>query len=514
MSKKHMKAYEGIINMANGECHSVDEGHFVNKDMLRKEIIPVQYKVMGESQATQSIHKLIGYIEKHGRRAINESELSLAILHRSIERYCNPDYKMQKAFEVETYDLTVMAGKVIVEETPESRAQEAAGPQATEVVLPESIDLTEDAGPSRPIESSAVYSEFVEAGHFEMDMQNVQLEQPSTSGLHLGKRSRHRVSYDEEAVIEQSVEKRPKPNDDVPTDVGRTSPTESSQSSSFCGFTTTQNRLNRSHAPTQVRPAEPQSQQTQIDAAERRKRVIEELKALSDSEDNNNDTDENPFKFGGRRPAKRQRTNRMDLPERANGCDDGEEDNGGFNFSHRMPQRGRGRASQQKPEATESSAAETSVLVPFNRSIAENSNRMSFIQPIKASNIGWLSRAFNKDMSLGENSNKEPAPLPGGIKIKEEKLEEWEMTSEEKKQKWLKSLVNAIEVKTFDVTIARRSTCSAADETDGNLSVLDGTSVRNFKKFVKVRTQRGVRNESILFYFLSYRNGTTSRRRT
>lgn len=490
MTERHMKSFEMIIKMAHGECDFVaNDRHFAKKDMLKKEIIPVQCKNIGESQ-TQDVNNVISYIERNGRRAISDTELSLAILHCSTERYCNPDFKMQKVFEVETVDLTEKNGKVIVEDTPEPHAHESNRASVIDIVLPESVDLTEDVESNHRIDSSVVYSEGADAANIEMAEPDHQFAQPSTSGMHLGKRCRRRLSSDDEPTVEQNAEKRSKSNDAepveaVPPEADRTSITDSSQSSNLSGFLTTQNRFKKPNTDVPEQVTEQQSQQTQIDAAERRKRAIAALQSLSDDDDNNNDPDDNPFKFAGKRPAKRPKTNRMQAFLSANADDDDDDnDGGGFNFSTRSTQRNRGRASQQKSSENESSAGETSVLVPFNRSTAEITNRMSYIQPIKATTDGWLSRAFKKDVSIG-NGAEESVALPGRIKIKEEKLEEWEMTEEEKKRKWLKSLANAIEVKTFDVTITRRSDCGVADETDGNVSAINGT-IRNFKKFVKV----------------------------
>lgn len=516
MTQQNMATFEAIIKLAQGDCDFLGNRKLIKKDMLKEEIIPVQCRITGQSQTSQSVHSVIDYIEKNGRRAINDSEISLAILHCSMERYCNPDFKMQRCFEVHTIDLTEMDGRVCAEETPESRAPESNRAPAVEIVLPESIDLTDDAVAKSAIDSSVAYSEFADVGECEMAESMPQLAQPSTSGMNLGKR-RRRLSSDDDPVIEQNVEKKSKSNDAVPEDIERTSISESSQSSNLSGFLTTQNRFKKPNAAP-APPTEQTSQQTQIAVAECRKRVLADLKSLSDDEDNNND--EHPFDFAAIRTAKRPKLNRMGSAAGASNDDD---DNGGFNFSVSRSQRNR--SSQQKRSTNASnnknytSAGEDSALIPFNRSATENGIRMTYVQPIEASLDGWLSRVFKKDVSIAADAAANEPALPGGIRIKEEKLEEWEMTEEEKKQKWLKSLANAIEVKTFNVTITRRSNCSAADETDGNVSAFNGT-IRNFKTFVKVRFIEGrfhSKEPSFIrfshFVFRLHRNGITLRRR-
>lgn len=517
MTQANMASFESIIKLAQGDCDFLGNKHNhlieKKKDLLKAEIIPVQSKVRGQSQTSQSVHNVIDYIEKNGRRAINDSEISLAILHCSIERYCNPDFKMQRCFEVHTIDLTEMDGRVCAEETPETRAPESNRAPAVEIVLPESINLTDDALPKSTIDSSVAYSECADVGDCEMAESMDQLGQPSTSGMNLGKR-RRRLSSDDAPVIEQSVEKKSKSNDAVPEDIERTSISESSQSSNLSGFLTTQNRFKKPDATPAPPTTEQPSQQIQIATAERRKRALAALKSLSDDEDNNND--ENPFTFARKKPAKRPKLNRM---ESAAAASNGDDDDVGFNFTAPLSQRKR--SSQQKRSTNEtnnnnnSSASDESPLMPFNRSATENGIRMAYVQPIEASTDGWLSRVFKKDVSIADAAVNEPA-LPGGIRIKEEKLEEWEMTEEEKKLKWLKSLANAIEVKTFNVTITRRPNCSAGDETDGNVSALNGT-IRNFKTFVKVRfVERDIHSKDhsfILFILALYRNGITLHRR-
>lgn len=486
MTRRHMAAFESIIKLAHGNCDYLEKNRFVKKDLLKEEIIPVVFKTAGQSQATQDINNVVDYLGKHGRRAVSETELSLAILHCSIERYCNPDFQMQKCFEMNTIDLTEGDGEVIVEETPAPRTNESDLVPASEIILPESIGLTDDTVSNRKIDSSAVYSECAEGGECDMAAPNDQLAQPSTSGMNLGKRRRRLPSDDaDDAAIEQNVEKKSKSDDAVPDDIAVATNSQSSQSSNLSGFLATQNRFKKPNAPVPL--IEQQSQQTQIAAAERRKRAIEALKSLSDDEDNNNDADENPFAFAARKTAKRAKLNRFESAATTN--DDGDDDaDGGFNFSSRIPQRNRGGVSQQKNSTgatTSSSAGETSVLMPANRSVAENSIRMLYIKPVETGTDGWLSRAFKKDVSIADGAENAVA-LPGKIKIKEEKLEEWEMTEDEKKLKWLKSLANAIEVKKFNFTFTRRPNYCAADETDGNVSALNGT-IRNFKTFVKVK---------------------------
>lgn len=484
MTRRHMLAFEPIIKLAHGDCDFLRNNCFTKKHLLKKEIIPVRCQKMDQSQSTQEIHNVLDFIQRNGRRAVNDTELSLAILHCSIDRYCNPDFKMQKCFEVNTIDLTEDNGEIIVEETPESRANESNRAPSTEVILPESIDLTVENASNRQIDSSVVYSEFADAGVCEMAEPNYQSSHPSTSGMNLGKR-RRRISSDDAPANEQNAEKKSKSNDIVPDNIEPTPIPESSQSSQSCnlsGFLTTQNRFRKPNTP--APSIEQQSQHTQIAAAERRKRAIAALKSLSDDDDNNNDTDENPFKFASKKPAKKAKLNRMDAAVPTNDNDDHGDD--GFNFSVRLSQRNCGDLSQNKNRGTNatknSSASEDSVLMPFNRSVAENTIRMPHIKRVEVCTDGWLSIAFKRNVSI---DNETKAALPSGIKIKEEKLEEWEMSDEEKKRKWLKSLANAIEVKKFNVTITRRSNGSVIDETDGNVSTLTRTN-RNFKTFVKV----------------------------
>lgn len=477
MTRRQMASFESIIQLAHGECDCLQGNKFAKKHLLRKEIVPMLNKTVKQSQATEDVHNIVAYLEKNGRRAINESELSLAILHCSTDRYCNPDFSMQNMFEVNSVDSTEGEVEALVHETPRDPAGESNDKPAPETIVPESLNLTdEDAVSNRNIDSSAVYSERIGGGESEMAEPINQFAQPTTSVMNLGKRCRRRLSSDDAPDIESSVQKKSKTNDVVPEERGCTSTTESSQVSSLSGFLVTQNRFSKSNATVPAPSLRQSSEQPQISPAERRKRALEALQSLSDDEGNNNDTDDNPFTFATKRGRKRAKLNPA--------TNDDEDVECVYNFGSRQIQRNRRALSQQASSTTvanDSSAGESNVLMPFNRPATNTIDEMPYIKRVETSTDGWLSRAFKSDVSIGQEPVK-PTALPTGVRIKEEKLEEWEMTDEEKKQKWLKSLENAIEVKTFNVTFTRRI---VADETDGNLSA-HNASIRNFKTFVKV----------------------------
>lgn len=531
MLRSHMLVYESVIKLAQGECDFLQNNPFRKENLLNKDYIPIVYKMSDQSQNTQDIDSVIDYIVTNGRRVVSESEISLAILYCSIERYCNPDYRMQKFFEMETVDLTKVAGAVLAEETPALRAPELL--KASDIFVPESVDVTDEIDLNNRIDSSAVYSENADQVECEKMDESNQLARPSTSGMYLGKRGRHRS--DDKCADDENAAKRSKSNVPVPKEKNRRRSDEppvvdgnaakksksydavaekiadssnfephqsQSQSQSFSGFLTTQNRFKI--PPVAPAVAAEQSQQTQIDSAERRKRALDLLNVPSNDEDNNNDDDDNPFKLLRKKAAKQPRLNRVELA-RTNDADDTD----GFDFPSRPSQRIRGGLSQQKATAPNaSSAANTTVFMPFKRSAIEKTIGMTHVRPVEATTDGWLSCAFKKDVSVGNGTESATvaAALPTKIKIKEEKLEEWEMTDEQKKQKWLKSLDTAIQVKTFNVTFTRRSDSSVGDETDANTA-----ATKNFKTFVKVTFSKFCRIECVSdsnFVFISFRTET------
>lgn len=87
MVKHHMAQFEPIISLAAGKCVAMDTNKVKKSFLCKPEAIPVHYSTLSaNSQSASDVEGIMKYIDSHGRRLINESEIGLAILHRSIDR--------------------------------------------------------------------------------------------------------------------------------------------------------------------------------------------------------------------------------------------------------------------------------------------------------------------------------------------------------------------------------------------------------------------------------------------
>lgn len=473
MVRQHMLNFESIIKLANGTCVSLDKNPLRKSTLLNKSHIAVQYVPSTQSQCSQDISGITDYIIKNDRRIINESEIGLAIIHCSIDRFCNPERKLQSVFQVESIDSAAINGNVLVEETPYSAEYSVRTPLSS-IAIPESIDLSSeeisnnDGNQQMDIGIDRSVSPIAPAPQLKPEeiipIARCTSPKPSTSTTDLKRKTSNQTD------VTNAPNKKQKINEIQPS-------TQSSSVSNLSGFLTTQNRFKKARTNVdEESPSLSQNLRSTMRPGEGRKRVLQMLNADSDDDD---DDAVNIYQFGKNSIAKKPRRANESENLRKDSANDDDENGGNlFNFSNKRP---------NKDRSTESSGAETgtehiNVAMPYQRPINNaTSLKLSNITPIKLTADGWLSRSFKKDLNIADGEN--VSVITPSVRIKEEKLEDWEMTDEEKKQKWIKSIKNAFEVRKFDANIVRQSHVDVTDHSCAS-STLNGT--KNFKAFVKV----------------------------
>lgn len=541
MVKRHMERFEPILKLAAGKCINMEEDKVRKSALLKVEYIPVQYAASANTQCSADVGSIVRYIESNNRRLINDSEIGLAIIHRATDRFCNPDRKMLTDFEPAGVNTDEILKTVLQDETPQDSNTDK--PVASSVVISESINLSTE--PNNNVRNDEI----------------IDLDKPSTSGTRRSTRSSLKTASDDTKSTANEVstpkknaklatsKKNPKrkadepenfeenPNQDqsVPLKKQRTANESQGESSSahfiepmppssendlnFSGFISTQNRHNRK----QKGAAESASQFSQPPkvaetVAATRKRALNMLNA--DSDDDNDDNEDGVFNF--KRKSKRAKVTQNQSQRRAHGSntlndsDDDDEDGELFNFSRKPSQ------TQSKPSKLESTrknyevdgpsavVSQNSYKKPFQHSLNRSFHRFGGPSIDITSDIAclddtdWITCRIKNELNFSEQPQSSSSSS-GAVKIKTEKMEESEMTDEQKKRQWIKSFAKAFQVRKIQVNQSRRS---AADETDGIFSNSGNTTLNkttNFKKFIKVSNLISFDLECLSsFWFLIY----------
>lgn len=487
MVKRHMLNFQAIIELGGGKCTNLETSRLQKASLLKENYIPIAYTPVGNSQCSQDVIGIISYIENNGRRLIAESEIGLAIIHRSIERFCNPNHQMINDFRANTLNTNELRVNILVEETPQ--CQTPAFNSASSVFVAETIDLdgTEpnnnlhselmmDAEPStsKGIRKSTTPKkpspakppmETNKRKYEDDDTNEDQVKSPKAPA----KKTKHTV-----APVIHSISSR----DLMPPPAAP--PSQSRFNSS--GFISTQNSTRRTRQSTQSEPSQPQSKEK---SAENRKRAISAL--IADSDEENDKNDEDLFSFG-KKSAKRSKTAskaNQSRNKRLINSDDDDDDNP-FGFSTNRASTRSQRSKKNSDELTISEDrpdhAESTFIKPYKNK--EQKISSLDITSVPSVSTHWITSKMKNGLNLNAKSEQSTSVQ---VKIKEEKIDDDDTENDEKRE-WVESLANVFRVRTIDVN---RSRISLVDETDGaSHSVADSTmsTGKNFKKFVKVST--------------------------
>ncbi|XP_065087231.1 nibrin isoform X2 [Ochlerotatus camptorhynchus] len=104
---KHMSQYEGIVKLAGGNCVCAQKRKIAKSFFTGQNVIVMHVASDSMSQtSSQAVDGLTQIVTNAGRRLIPDVEIGLAILHCSLEKYCNPTHKFTNVLDMETIPFT------------------------------------------------------------------------------------------------------------------------------------------------------------------------------------------------------------------------------------------------------------------------------------------------------------------------------------------------------------------------------------------------------------------------
>lgn len=522
MVKRHMEKFEPIIKLAAGKCINLQEDKLPKKKfLLKSDYIPVKYTPSFNTPCSYDVAHIVQYIESNNRRLINESEIGLAIIHRATDRFCNPDRNLVSDFEPDSVNTEEIFKNILAEDTPQTTTNTETPVSILDEVVPETMQLTgsesnnnlrhnEAIDLNKPVTPTTRRSTRSSTKSSPNEVMGVQKKVPTPTKNQKRKHPCDPYQADQQENVDQALivneqslsQKRQKTQDGAGSQGEANSansieplPPQSQSDHNFSGFISTQNRFNRKRKATQdqLQTAEPEN--CTSPSKETRKRVISLLTADSDEENDNDES--NIFQFS--RKSKRTKTTSKEtqrrVPERTifdDDSDDGEE-GGGFKFTQKPMRQSQAKQKSTQGKSSENDSVDAPVVTDtqnsYKKPFQQSFNRT--IKPVEITSAPkcdaeWISLKMKKELNLNESHSASVSQPSNSVRIKEEKLEEWELTDEEKKRQWIKSMARVFEVRLVEVNTTRRS---MADETDSLVSEAGNTAMnktKNFKRFVKV----------------------------
>lgn len=508
MVKKHMDKYESIIKLAGGNCINMEMDSVKKSSFLKPGYIPVHYESSANSQCSSDIGGIMKYIEKHGRRMVIETEIGLAIIHRQMDRFCNPDRKMVEDFRPISIDSKDILKSVIIGETPHS--SNTMKPALQSMVIPETIEVPDTETNNNLRGSEAI----------DLDKPS-NLRRSTRSSLNAAKndapivvekiptpkknQKRKADSDKKNDSIEMDVtdevvapQKKQKTNDEAENkgenicDVFvEPFATQSQNVHNFSGFNSTQRHKKLKSGDIQSQSQSNQPEPTPGSSKMGRKRILGAIKDDSDEEENGKD-EKNSFNFG--RKSKRAKVtstesnirNMNQSSFKTIDDDDDDDESGTFNFSKNSKSKSQ---TKQKPsqlvkneeagidasDSNESDKKTERKHKPYGRPpiVVELSDH-----PIKKENK-WIMTNIKRELKF---KNDEPNPESSSVQIKEENSADSDI-----KFQWIKSMANVFIARKIAINTSRRS---MADETDsicadlGNETHNKSVNIKTFKKVI------------------------------
>lgn len=451
---QHMTLYEGIVKMAGGKCICATK-HKISKSFFTQDkVVVIQVTTDTLSQGTsQSMDGLTQIVAKAGRRLIPEAEIGLAILHCSLEKYCNPLYKFTSVLDLDTVPFEAHG------DTLARNSEDLPGRSKKISSVVESISIPEtephDIQPGTlhstnfsdaELKISEVESEFAKANENETTNRSKRKRAELTEPPKEAKRIRSKPAEEEiPETPEESVS--PPPPSQLPP----------SQPSNLSGFLSVNHEeaLNESKPAPTAAPA----------AAQKPKRPLQLM--LDDGEDD-------LFNFGEAVPkrAKRQQTlaesftSSSQRSQRAPESSTADSDLFAFNGET-------SRRSKRNPEAPPKSAPNPT----SNTTTTTNTSYKQFIKPITIKAEGWLSSTFC-ELSIKTQDE---------VTVKRIKEEPGDGDEDHKTRVWIDGMQSMfqVRVKCMNLTSHHRSRDESSERSFFGTGSTNGGG-KNFKAFVKV----------------------------
>lgn len=162
-SSHQYNLYSCMVTAAGGRAGILEECGLVPEDLVQPNVIVMQYSFVPSqgSQVPHSFQEVTKYLKSRGKRIIPESDVGLAILYCSIDRHCNPDYKVASVLmsrvtrEVNSHNDLVLALDTQESELENMKKIKEA---AKGVVIPASGTVQKPAGPSVSAASASKYT--------------------------------------------------------------------------------------------------------------------------------------------------------------------------------------------------------------------------------------------------------------------------------------------------------------------------------------------------------------------
>lgn len=120
-SKRQFEMYKQVLVKASAEPLLLSESKLTKSTLCNKDVVVMQYNISNMSQDTQTqrnqIIDIISYLKSKKKRVVAESEIGLAILYCSTEKYCNPDFNLSN--EV-TKQIEKKTSNILAQESQDS----------------------------------------------------------------------------------------------------------------------------------------------------------------------------------------------------------------------------------------------------------------------------------------------------------------------------------------------------------------------------------------------------------
>lgn len=143
MNSRQMETFKGIIECGMGKCSSLDTKKWQRRSLVNPGIIVISDSSNStQSQvAAQTANELNDFLVSKGSRMVPDTEISLAVLHCSLNKFCNPNHTLKDNFESKP---RAVPSKLLVDDTPVNRNGSSATASTSSTIssinVPETID--------------------------------------------------------------------------------------------------------------------------------------------------------------------------------------------------------------------------------------------------------------------------------------------------------------------------------------------------------------------------------------